>query len=261
MKHPRITVVTIAYNSVATIEKTISSVVSQDYANKEYIVVDGGSDDGTQSVVERYRPSIDVFISEKDKGRSDAFNKGIRHSTGDLIVMINSDDYMLPGVLSRVADMYEESTDIFCGNLILWNESTGYKCRIKPSLEFPKMPFFCRPAHQGMFISRRLYNQLGGYDINVAYAMDLDFLMRATSAGARFKYMNFDIAVFRLGGATSDSIFRKRKEYLYILKKNGASAFQAWIFYLFLVVTQTTKKILRLSGFDVVRMLRYKKTK
>ncbi len=259
MEKTRITIITIAYNSACTIEKTIKSVLSQGYGNKEYIIIDGGSTDGTQDVVRKYGSSIDVFVSEKDRGRSDAFNKGIKLATGDIIALINSDDYLLPDSLSKVAAKYDGSADIYCGNMILWNDNDGYKCRIRPSLRFPKLPFFCRPNHQGLFVTKRLYERLGGYDVNLNYAMDLDFLMRATSAGAEFKYIGLDVAVFRLGGATSESIFKKRKEYVYIIKKNGGTTLQAYFFYAFLVITQVAKNMLKHTGVDVVRRLRYKR--
>ena len=259
MKNIKISIITIAYNSGKTIERTIESVVNQDYNNKEYIIIDGKSTDNTMDIVSKYSDRIDFVLSEKDKGISDAFNKGIENSTGDLIVCINSDDYMMPHALEYVAEHYEEGIDLFCGNLILWNQDTDYKCRIEPSLKFPVPPFFCKPAHQGVFATKKIYKSLGGYDENIKYAMDLDFLIRATNVNAKFKHLDFDIAVFKLGGATSESIFKKGKEYIYIVRKNGGNWLQAFGFYAFLVITQTTKKILQLSGLDIVRRLRYKK--
>lgn len=255
---PKISIITISYNSAATIEKTIRSVAAQNYGNKEYIVIDGKSSDGTQSIVNNYSQTIDHFISEPDNGISDAFNKGLALATGDLIVCLNSDDYLLPNVLEDVAMRYDGEADICCGDLLLWNDKTGDKRVIHPSDHFPTLPFFCRPAHQGMFIRRELYKTLQGYDTRLRYAMDLDFLMRATKYGAKFQRLNMSIAVFRLGGATSDSIFKKKKEYLYLIKKNGGSTLQAYLFYYFLVITQTTKKLLQKTGVDVVRRLRYK---
>ena len=260
MKSPKISIITVSYNSAATIENTIKSVISQDYANKEYIIIDGKSTDGTQNIVERYSSGIDVFVSERDKGISDAFNKGLDRASGDLIVLINSDDYLLPGALSKVAQQYDGVSDLYCGNLLLWNPSTDYKCVIKPSLDFPTMPFFRRPVHQGVFVTKQLYDRLGVYDVDLHYAMDLDFLMRATRNNAKFKHLDVEIAVFRLGGATSDSIFKKRKEYVYLIRKNGGSILQAYIYYSFLVITQTLKKMLNIKGFDIVRRVRYKKS-
>ena len=103
MFQPKISIITICYNSAQTIEKTIQSIVEQDYTNREYIIVDGLSTDNTLSIVNKYSKQIDVIISEKDKGISDAFNKGITRASGDIIVLINSDDILLPDALSKVA--------------------------------------------------------------------------------------------------------------------------------------------------------------
>lgn len=255
---PKISVVTISYNSKDTIEDTILSVIKQEYVPKEYIVIDGGSDDGTTDIIQKYGDHIDFYLSEKDNGISDAFNKGISHANGDIIVLINSDDMLLPDALSKVAGNYDEQTDIFCCNLVLWNDKTGDKRMLHPSTDFPVMPFFRRPAHQGAFIRKDLYNRIGLYDTELHYAMDLDFFMRATRAGAVFKHIDQPVAVFRLGGATNESIFKKRKEYIYTVRKNGGSFLQSYVFYTFLVLTQTTKRLLRLTGFDLVRKIRYK---
>lgn len=257
---PKISVITISYNSYNTIETTIRSFITQDYDNKEYIIIDGGSNDGTVDIIQKYNTQIDYYCSEKDNGISDAFNKGIRHATGDLIVLINSDDYLLPGAMTSVARQYDTTTDIFSCNLILWNDQSGDKRIIKPSTDFPTMPFFRRPAHQGAFVRKDLYKRIGTYDTSIRYAMDLDFLMRATRCHATFKHIDTEVAVFRLGGATNHSIFKKRKEYLAIVRKNGGSWLQSHIFYAFLVFTQTIKKLLRLTGIDWVRKLRYRKS-
>lgn len=261
MDKPKITIITVSFNSASTIEKTIKSVIEQDYLNKEYVIIDGGSADGTQDIVLKYKQHIDYFVSERDNGISDAFNKGISIATGELIVLINSDDYLVPGALKKVAQLYDGKSDIYSGNLLLWDVSTDYKCVLQPSLDFPVMPFFRRPAHQGVFVEKRLYEKIGMYDVKIRYAMDLDFLMRATKNNAKFKHVDTNVAVFRLGGATEDSIFKKRKEYIYIVRKNGGNIFQAYTFYLFLVVTQVVKNVLKGTGFDFVRRFRYKRFK
>lgn len=96
MTSPKISIVTISYNSEKTIEDTILSVISQDYPNKEYIIIDGASTDNTLNIIAKYKANISKVISEKDDGISDAFNKGISNSTGDIICLINSDDRLLP---------------------------------------------------------------------------------------------------------------------------------------------------------------------
>lgn len=244
----KISIVTPTYNSERTIEETIQSVLSQDYDNLEYIIIDGASTDGTLNIVRKYEQNIATIVSEKDKGISDAFNKGIAHATGEVLCFINSDDIMLPGALQAAADAFDGQHDIYCGNVLLENPKTGFQCREKPSTSFPIVPIFCHVAHQGMFATLDAYHRFGGYDTEIRYPMDLDFLVRATRMGARFKHIDHDIACFREGGATATSIFKKKKDYLRLVRQNGGNAFQAYFFYLFLVVTQFVKKCFKIVG-------------
>ena len=260
-KNPKITIITICYNSARTIEKTIRSVVSQDYENREYNIVDGLSTDDTMDIVGKYRDQIDIIISEKDKGISDAFNKGIRRASGDLIAMINSDDILLPGALSLVAKAWEPGIDVLATNVIMKDTETGYECREVPSTDFPLMPFFRHVAHQGAYISRQCYTKYGLYDTNIRWPMDLEYLMRVYTHGGRFRHSDIDTAVFISGGTTnSNSILKKRKDYLYMVRKNGGNSLQAWTFYLFLVATQVTKKGMSVFGKNFAQKLRYRRT-
>ena len=104
MEQVKISIITITYNSERTVEETLKSVISQAYPKLEYIIVDGASKDKTLDVVAKYKDSIARIISEPDKGIADAFNKGIRMATGDLIGIINSDDLLLPGALRKMAE-------------------------------------------------------------------------------------------------------------------------------------------------------------
>lgn len=260
MPKPKISIITICYNSAQTIERTIRSVVGQDYSYREYIVVDGLSSDNTMEIVGKYKDQIDIIISEKDKGISDAFNKGIGRATGDIIVLINSDDLLLPGALSKVAEAWTPGTDVLATNVIMKNIETGYECREVPSTTFPLMPFFRHVAHQGAYISRDCYQKYGLYDTNIRWPMDLEFLMRVYAKGGKFAYENIDTAVFTNGGQTNNySIFKKKNDYLYMVKKNGGNSLQAWTFYLYLVATQVVKKILSFFGKNFAQKLRYKK--
>ena len=141
MFQPKISIITICYNSAQTIEKTIQSIVEQDYTNREYIIVDGLSTDNTLSIVNKYSKQIDVIISEKDKGISDAFNKGITRASGDIIVLINSDDILLPDALSKVAQAWEPGVDIFSTNQVF-----SYKlCCLGRTHRTPSPLIFPRP--------------------------------------------------------------------------------------------------------------------
>ena len=93
---PKISVITITFNSAATLEETILSVTSQDYPDLEYVIIDGGSTDGTLDIIRKYQDKIQIVVSEPDRGISDAFNKGIARATGEIVGIINSDDILLP---------------------------------------------------------------------------------------------------------------------------------------------------------------------
>lgn len=260
MTNPKITIVTPCFNSEATLEETIKSVITQDYDNLEYVVIDGKSSDGTLDIIRKYEDRIDVVVSEKDKGISDAFNKGIARATGDLICFINSDDHLLPGVLQKVAREYDGEADIYCGNVMLWNPETDFKCREVPSVTFPTMPFFRHVAHQGMFATKKCYERFGCYDVNIRFPMDLDFLIRVYKGGGIFHYMDVDVAEFRSGGNTgSFSIMKKKKDYIYMVRKNGGNVLQAYTFFYFLVATQVVKKAFGVIGLDNLQKLRYGK--
>lgn len=102
---PKISIVTITYNSEKTLEETILSVVNQNYCNLEYLIIDGGSKDSTLKIEDKYRDKISFVISEPDKGIIDAFNKGIKYASGDIIGIINSDDILCDGALQAIADL------------------------------------------------------------------------------------------------------------------------------------------------------------
>jgi len=256
---PKISMITPSFNSEKTIERTIQSVLSQNYDNLEYIIIDGASTDNTLKIIEKYKDKIACVISEKDNGISEAFNKGIHKATGDIIGIINSDDYMLPGALNKLADEYDPDIDIYQGNILMENPETNFKCREIPSSHFPVMPFFRHVAHQGMFVTNKAYQKFGTYDESIRWPMDLEFLMRADRLGARKKHISYDMAVFRSGGFTSNSITKKKKDYLSIVKKNGGSSIQAHIYYYFLYLTQQVKSILNLFGKDFSQKIRYRK--
>ena len=102
----RISVITVCFNSKETLEQTIKSVVGQEYEDKEYIVIDGGSTDGTVDILKKYAEQIAFWLSEPDEGIYDAMNKGIKHATGDVIAFLNSDDWYEPDTLTRVAGYF-----------------------------------------------------------------------------------------------------------------------------------------------------------
>lgn len=221
---PKISIITITYNSEKTLENTIQSVMSQDYDNLEYLIIDGGSKDGTLKIVEKYREKIAKVVSEPDKGISDAFNKGIKFATGEIIGIINSDDLLLPNALNSLMNYYEPGVDVYRGELIFKNTVTGYSFIGRPSMEFPLKNYMkLGVSHPSTFIAKRAYDAYGGYDVNVRYIMDVDMLFRLYQNKCVFKYVPTELALFHSGGATNDAFYKKVKERFYVLRKNGGS--------------------------------------
>ena len=259
MTQPKISIITVSFNSEETIEETIVSVENQGYDQLEYIIVDGGSTDHTLDIVERHKTHISKVISEKDDGISDAFNKGIKAATGTIIGIINSDDVMLPGTLRRLAQEYEEDVDIYRMNIYIWNDISGFRFKEIPSMEFPLTPLSIHVAHQGTFVTRRAYDKYGLFDIRLHYTMDLDFLTRCQQQGAHMKYIDHDAALFRLGGATDTPLSKKRSDYIRLITNNGGSLLRAKAYFLYLSLFDSAKRTLDLFGTDFKRKLRYSK--
>lgn len=225
IKIPKISIVTITYNSEKTLERTIKSIVEQDYDNLEYIIVDGGSTDHTIDIIKKYNNKIAKWVSEPDKGISDAFNKGIKMATGTVIGIINSDDGLLPGALNAVARAYQEDIDVYRGNVLLWKEDSDTKVVEVPSMRFD-FSGMNKISHQSTFVTKSAYSKFGCYNINCKYVMDYDLLLRFQKAGARFKYIDQTLAFYTLGGITfSCNISERMNEVKRVMKNNGGSDF------------------------------------
>ncbi len=230
MPNPKITIITICFNSEAHIEEAILSVVSQSYLNKEYVIIDGGSTDGTLDIIARYKDRIDYFVSEPDRGISDAFNKGIKVATGDLIGIINSDDILEAGALEILASHYQEDIDVYRGLCGMFNDKTHHVFYDKPTMNWPALPLEMHVAHPSTFISSQAYKKYGLYDITLKYAMDFDILRRFEILHAKKLFIDKPLTQFRLGGASQSSDKKRLQELLQILKKNGSNWWQLLIF-------------------------------
>ena len=246
--YPKISIITVTLNSERTLEETIKSILSQDYPNIEYLVIDGGSIDGTLEIIDKYASQISYTISEKDKGISDAFNKGIKRATGEIVGIINSDDLLLPGALFKLAECYDKNVDVYRGNVVVYDENSDSKWRDIPSMKFPLVSFNIRVAHPGTFIRKDAYELYGAYRIDLKYQMDKDLLIRFYDKGASFLYIDYDIALFRIGGATSDSLKKKKTEIMEVIRLNGGGKFQAYLVYCIALFRAVLKKTRYLIG-------------
>lgn len=264
MKQPKISIITITFNSEKTLERTIKSVVEQNYDNLEYIIIDGGSKDGTLEIVKRYKQRIAKWISEPDNGISDAFNKGIRMATGDIVGIINSDDGLMPGALQTLADNYEEDVDVYRGSVLLWKEDTNTKTIEVPSMHINKIGLN-HIGHQSTFIRKIAYEKYGTYDTDCRFVMDFDLLLRFQNAGTKWKKIDSTLAFYTLGGVTFSQYNRKRmEETKRVIKKNGGNRFLIQTFfivkYLRLLASKLFGKslIMKLGNKSTVTRVLYK---
>lgn len=201
-KEPLVSIITVVFNAAATIERTIQSVLSQSYGNIEYIIIDGGSTDGTLDVIDKYRDRFAYFVSEPDGGIYDAMNKGIRKATGDIIGLLNADDWYEPGAIQSVADAFTgDDVDIVYGGIFLVDSRGEKRMHKRGDLEkcFTGMPI----PHPATFVCKKAYEKYGLFDTSYRIAGDHDLVLRMYVQGARFKAMNAVTTNFSLSGISS----------------------------------------------------------
>lgn len=256
MKKPKISIITVCYNSEAHIEEALQSVINQSYENKEYLVIDGGSTDGTLSIIEQYRDKIDYFVSEPDKGISDAFNKGIRAATGDIIGICNADDQLAADCLQLIADNSEEGIDIYRMNETVKNFETGEEWLTRPTLVYGKTFRSHYTCHMGCFVTKVAYKRYGMYDTELRIQMDTDLLRRFTVKGARYKYIDANCGYFRRGGVSNTKSQTKRKNYerALVMKRYGASDCDVFITQCYHTIMQMAKSVLLALHLDPTKI-------
>jgi glycosyltransferase involved in cell wall biosynthesis len=183
----KFSIVTVSLNSKNDIEKTITSVANQNYPNKEHIVIDGGSTDGTVEIIRQYDEQIAVWVSEPDYGIADAMNKGISYATGDYILFINSDDYLLDDqVLQNIFRSVHELRDYYIFKVLSVYPDNSKK--LLPNNDFGfSTNFKMGSCHQGHVISKRLFKQYGCYDRSFRIGMDYEFVLRILRQGVTSK--------------------------------------------------------------------------
>ena len=201
----RISIITVVYNGVKTIEQTIKSVLNQKYDDIEYIVIDGLSNDGTVEIIKKYDDSIAYWISEKDDGIYDAMNKGVEHATGDIVAFINSDDWYENNVIEQVCQEFDmDKDDIVYGKVkrIKNTDVIGYVGIFK-DVDIEELHYRNLFCHQGMFIKKSIFNDIGGFDVKYKAFADYEWNLRAMKNGKRFRVLSVDVANFRVGGVSS----------------------------------------------------------
>jgi glycosyltransferase involved in cell wall biosynthesis len=182
-KKPLFSIITIVYNDVQNIEQTINSVINQTYKNFEYIIIDGGSTDGTVDIIKKYSKRIDYWVSEKDGGIYPAMNKGIKVANGQIINMMNSGDYYYSkDVLDKVAKYFIKNINLsFVLGLskFVKNDGTDFLINKKPYFSTLKAGMFNTISHQAFFYKKELHKDLGLYDLKFKICADGYFMYRA----------------------------------------------------------------------------------
>ncbi|MBG15166.1 MAG: glycosyl transferase [Crocinitomicaceae bacterium] len=206
----KVSLITVSYNSEKTIEDTIQSVISQDYQDIEYIIIDGASSDATKSIIDNYKTDISCFISEPDAGIYDAMNKGINASNGDLIGILNSDDvYSNSSVVSDMVNALGSSDAVYADLVYVDFNNLDKVKRVWKSGRFKKGAFYFgwMPPHPTFFVKKECYLNFGLYALNLRSAADYELMLRFIHKNnIKVSYLPEIIVKMRVGGVSNISL-------------------------------------------------------
>lgn len=207
----KITIITPVLNGSKTIARTIESVLNQNYYDLEYIIIDGGSSDGTIDIVNKYKDKI-TLISEKDHGIYDAMNKGLKIASGEIIGIINSDDYYCQNIFSLIEHEFKDDIDLIYGDLLYlnkhnqvvryWRSGKYQKEKIKNGWIMP---------HPTVFVRKNVYQRLGLFNPILQIAADYELLLRFINKEVNILYLPQTIAVMSPGGKSSKNLINRRQ--------------------------------------------------
>ena len=250
---PTVSVICPVLNGVETIEQTLDSVLHSSKKRVELVVIDGGSTDGTLDILHLYKKHINVLEIGLDSGISDAFNRGIRHCSGDFIAILNSDDYWEESTLQYLCEAISNNpqVDVFCGAVRFIDSDYRFTYVKHPKLH--QMRYRMSIFHPGMFVRRRVYKEVGNYNVKYLYAMDSEWCHRAMNMRMQFQEIPHVMANMRLGGRSDKNFVKSLLEYRSSTIKNDISnVVFATLSFAFVVVLKT------LLRFKYLRLMKYK---
>jgi glycosyltransferase len=232
MTLPKISLITAVYNNASTLDATLTSIASQKYENLEYIIVDGGSTDGSQEILKKYSRLVTTLISEKDSGIYDALNKGLKAATGDIVGFLHADDHFASEtVLKTIAEAFKDPGVSGLYSDLDYISPSGTVIRHWQSRAFSKqmLPEGWMPPHPTLYLRKSIYDQVGLFDLQYKIASDYDMVLRVfTLPNAQFQYLPVVTVKMRIGGASNRNIqriLRKSTEDFLIAKRAGLPAF------------------------------------
>lgn len=224
----KVSIITIVYNRAYCIADCIESVLSQTHKDIEHIIIDGGSTDGTQKVIEPYLDRLGYYISEKDEGIFDAYNKGIKRATGDIVGTLNSDDFFYkPETIEQVVSSFSatEADLVYAKGLFVDQKNINKIKRVYSSGPFKKnyLNFGWIPLHTTIFVRREVLNRYGGYNSGYTIASDYDISLRwFQNDDIKKQFLNEWVVKMRMGGLSTSAKHqvKKSREDLRIMKIN-----------------------------------------
>lgn len=203
MNNPTVSIITVNLNNAEGLEKTIHSVVKQNYSSIEYIIIDGGSTDNSKSIIDNYSQNIYLSISEPDNGVYHAMNKGINKANGNYLLFLNSGDTLIGDDAIQSLIDGGDNTDLIYGNLLMQNNTENRECIFPDELSF-KFFFINSLPHPCTLINSSLFSKVGKYREDFKIASDWAFFIQAVCLhNCSYKHINKAIAVFHLGGLSS----------------------------------------------------------
>jgi glycosyltransferase involved in cell wall biosynthesis len=225
---PKISIITVVYNGEKCLEETIQSVINQSYDNVEYIIIDGGSTDDTVDIIKKYEDKIAYWVSEKDKGISDAFNKGVKVARGDYInFQGDGDGFVSNDVLEKVFQDINPDEDIFVSARINRVDENGNELFSSKHIEsFDKKSLLFRMSlpHQGLFTHKSYFQKYGLFDVNNTFCMDYEHLLRAYHEFPKVVTKDVIVARWRADGLGNGRTLEIFKEYDKIKRDNKVAS-------------------------------------
>lgn len=220
MNKPKISIITINFNNVKGLDKTISSVVNQTFNDFEYVVIDGGSTDGSDEIIKKNSSKINYWVSEKDKGIYNAMNKGIVKATGEYILFLNSGDYFVDNVVLENISKELNGVEFVSGNLEYYLSDNSLFTRVHPDKLTFSYLITKTISHPSTFIKREMFEKFGLYNETLKIVSDWEFFFKCLGLnGATYKSIDMTVTHFDMFGVSSSNGDEVKAEKEFVLEK------------------------------------------